>query len=203
MKKPGSGRPSKAREFFPVLLISGGMAVLLLLAILPSCKNDIQAIRSLEVLDTLPDMTAHDIEILYSEKSRVQIKLVSPTLISKENEETELIFPEGFKVFFFDTLMNVTSTITADYGISHEKKKLMEARHNVVVENMEKGEMLNTEELFWDRTREVIYTDKFVKITSGGQVITGDGLFSKEPFDELEVKHPKGLLEIKDEEPAK
>ena len=203
MKKPGSGHPNNARQLIPELLLSGGLAFLLLMAMLPSCKNDIQAIRSLEVLDTLPEMTARDIEILYSEKGRVQIKLVSPKLVSKEEEETELIFPDGFKVYFYDTALNVTSTITADYGISYEKKKLMEARNNVVVENMAKGEMLNTEILFWDRAKEEIYSDKFVKITSGGQVITGDGLYSKEPFDEMEVKNPKGLLEIKEEEPAK
>lgn len=170
-----------------------------MLTVMPSCKNDMETIRSLDFVDTLPEMTAGDIEILYSEKGRVQIRLVSRKLISRETEEPVMIFPEGFKVYFYDSTLNVTSTITADYGISYEKKKLMEARHNVVVENLEKDERLNTEELYWDRARELIYSDKFVKITSGGQVITGDGLSSKQPFDELEVKHPKGLLEIREE----
>jgi len=64
----------KAITFF----ISGIIAVVLLSAILPSCKNDVQTVLSLDVVDTLPEMTARDIEILYSEKARVQIKLISP-----------------------------------------------------------------------------------------------------------------------------
>jgi len=75
----------------------------------------------------------------------------------------------------------------------------MEARHNVVVENIEKGERLNTEELFWDRQKEFIYSNKFVKLTTGEQVITGDGLTSVEPFDELIILNPKGLIEVNEE----
>ena len=158
-----------------------------------------QTVLSLDVVDTLPELTARDIEILYSEKAKVQIRLISPYLVNKTEEEPILLFPEGFTVFFYDSAMNLQSTITADYGISYEKKKIMEARHNVVVENMEKGEKLNTEELFWDRGKQIIYSNKFVKLTSGEQVFTGDGLTSAEPFDELFISNPKGLIEIKEE----
>lgn len=169
---------------------------------MPSCKNDVQTVLSLDFVDTLPEVTARDIEIYYSEKARVQIKLVSPYLVSKSEEDDMMLFPEGFTVYFYDSAMNLQSTITADYGISYEKKKLMEARHNVVVENIGKGEKLNTEELFWDRAKQLIYSNKFVKLTTGEQVITGDGLTSEEPFDELLITNPEGLLEFK-EEPVK
>ena len=212
MKTPGSGPPNN--NFYPLktsslfrenaitFFISGIIAVVLISTILPSCKNDVQTVLSLDMVDTLPEMTARDIEILYSEKARVQIKLVSSYLVNKTEEEPLLLFPEGFTVFFYDSAMNLRTTITADYGISYEKKKLIEARHNVVVENLGKGEKLNSEELFWDRDKGLIYSNKFVRITSGGQVYTGDGLTSYQPFDELEVRNPKGLIEIK-EEPAK
>jgi len=187
------------REKTIAFIFTAGIVVFIVVAMLPSCKNDVQTVLSLDVVDTLPALTARDIEILYSEKAKVQIKLVSPYLVNKTEEEELLLFPEGFTVFFYDSAMNLKSTIKADYGISYEKKKIMEARHNVVVENLEKEEKLNTEELFWDRTKQLIYSNKFVKITSGGQVITGDGITSAEPFDELEVKNPKGLIEIKEE----
>lgn len=178
------------------------MALLFITALLPSCKNDVQKVLSLDVVDTLPEMTARDIEILYSERAKVQIKLVSPYLVNKTEDEQLLLFPDGFTVYFYDSAMNVQSTITADYGISYEKKKIMEARHNVVVENVQKGEKLNTEELFWDRNKQQIYSNKFVKLTTGEQVVTGDGLTSQEPFDEILITNPKGLLEFK-EEPGK
>ncbi len=180
------------------------VAALFITASLPSCKNDVQTVLSLDYVDTLPEMSARNVEIIYSEKAKVQIKLVSPYLINKTADEPELLFPEGFTVYFYDTAMNVKTTITADYGISYEKKKLMEARHNVVVENLEKGEKLNTEELFWDRGKQLIYSNKFVRLSSGDgqQVISGDGLKSSEPFNELIISHPTGPIEIR-EEPQK
>ncbi len=163
---------------------------------LPSCKNDVQTVLSLDIADTLPELTARDIEILYSEKGRVQIKLVSPYLVNKTEEEPLLLFPEGFTVYFYDSALNVKSTITADYGISYEKKKIMEARHNVVVENIEKGEKLNTEELTWDRGKQLIFSDKFVRLSMGEQVISGEGLSSKEPFDEIIILKPTGPIDF-------
>lgn len=199
MKTPESDQPAKARRIFTGFLAGGGIILFLLLAFFSSCKNDIEAIRSLEFVDTLPEMTASNVEIIYSERGYPRIKLVGPYLISKEEDELLTIFPEGFTVYFYDTLLNIESTISADYGISYEKKKLMEARHNVVVKNLRKDERLNTEELFWDRAKEIIYSKKTVRITSGGQIIIGEGLYSKQPFDELEVYKTTGVLEIKEE----
>jgi LPS export ABC transporter protein LptC len=209
MKKQRSGQPNSNLNFLKTsslyrekairLFISGFIALFFLGAILPSCKNDVQTVLSTGMVDTLPEMTARDIEILYSENARVQIKLTSPLLVSKTLEEPVLLFPKGFTVFFYDSAMTLTSTITAEYGISYEKKKLMEARSNVVVENLEKGEKLNTEELFWDRDKQIIYSNSFVKLTSSATVIMGDGLTSKEPFEELVISHPTGPIEIKDE----
>jgi LPS export ABC transporter protein LptC len=190
------------REKTITFILTVSIAGLFITAMFPSCKNDVQTVLSLDVVDTLPEMTAKDVQIVYSEKAKVRIKLESPLLVNKTEEDNTLLFPEGFIVYFYDSAMNIQSTITADYGISYEKKKLMEARHNVVVENLQKGEKLNTEELFWDREKQLIYSNKFVKLTTGEQVITGDGLTSEEPFDEVFITNPKGLLEFK-EEPEK
>ena len=165
-----------------------------------ACKNEMQEIKSLDFSDTLPDLSARDIEMIFSESALVQVKLVSPRLISIEGQDPYREFPEGFVVYFYDSLMNVKSFIKADYGIDREKQKLMEARYNVVVENLETDERLNTEELFWDQSMEKIYTNKFVRITRGDEVITGDGMVSDQSFESIEIINPKGLIEIGDEE---
>lgn len=174
--------------------------ILLSLTFLNSCKNDIEVINALDFNDTLPLVTARDIEMLYSESAKVQIKLVSPLLIRYEGVDPYNEFPQGFTVYFYDTNMNVKSTISADYGISHEQNKLMEARYNVVVFNIDKNEKLNTEELFWDQVKEIIYSNKFVKVTRDDEVITGDGLKADQTFETIEIEHPKGLIAVEDSE---
>ena len=177
------------------------IVVIFLATMLFGCKNDLQKVKSLDFADTLPDLSARDVKILYSEKAHVQIELTSPLLIRKVvDKENIMEFPEGFTVRFFDSTLFVKSQISADYGISYEDKKLMEARYNVVVENFETHEKLNTEELFWDRNKEKIYTDKFVKITRGEEVLTSDGLVSDQAFEQITLTHPKGVIEVKDDE---
>jgi LPS export ABC transporter protein LptC len=180
--------------------ITVSIVVFLLMTMLFACKNEMQEIKSLDFSDTLPDLSARDIEMIFSESALVQVKLVSPRLISIESQDPYREFPEGFVVYFYDSLMNVKSFIKADYGIDREKQKLMEARYNVVVENLETNERLNTEELFWDQSTEKIYTNKFVRITRGDEVITGDGMVSDQSFESIEIINPKGLIEIGDEE---
>ena len=53
--KDSSHRRKKAVAY----LIATGIAVLFLITLLPSCKNDVQKVLSLDVLDTLPEMTAN------------------------------------------------------------------------------------------------------------------------------------------------
>lgn len=174
---------------------------LIMIPLMFSCKNDLEEIRSLDVRDTLPEMSAKEVEILYSERAKVQVRLVAPELIKKEvGDEPVLEFPKGFTVYFYDSTDHVKSTIQGDYGISFEKKKLMEARHNVIVENLETNEKLNTEQLYWDRIKETIFTDKFVRITRGDEVITADGLTSDQSFETMEFKNPKGLIEVREED---
>jgi LPS export ABC transporter protein LptC len=185
--------------------IKYGYQILLLTALtgilmVTSCRNDMETIRSLDIHDTVPDMSAKEGEILFSEKGKVQVKLTAPTLVRTTMDNEPVIeFPDGFTVFFYDSTFQVKSTITGDYGISFEKRKIMEARHNVIVENLETEEKMNTEQLFWDQNKETIYTEKFVRITRGEEVITADGLVSDQSFESMEFDNPKGLIEGTDD----
>ena len=50
----------------------------------------------------------------------------------------------------------------------------MGARGDVVVRNA-KNEQLNSEELFWDEKKEIIYSDQLVTITTDESIIIGTG----------------------------
>jgi len=180
--------------------LTKGIVVLVLTAMLFSCKNDLEEIRSLDFNDTLPELTVNDMEMLYSENAKVQIKLVSPKLLRRNGKDPILEFPDGFIIYFFDSTMTIKSKISADYGISHENTKIMEARYNVVVENIEKNEKLNSEELFWDQRKEIIYSNKFVKLTRDEEIITGNSMISDQEFQDVEIKNPKGLIELQDDD---
>ena len=95
--------------------------------------------------------------------------------------------------------MHVIATITANYALYRENKKLWEARNDVVAKNFEKNEQLYTEELFWDQNKGILYSHKFTKIINADGVFYGDGGFtSKEDFSYWKLIGIKGKVNIKD-----
>jgi LPS export ABC transporter protein LptC len=203
MKIPRSGHRNKVNALVTYtsivfkasgnLLIKSIMAFFLSMMLL-SCMNDLEEIKSLDINDTLPDMVAKEVKVLYSERAKVQMELIAPKIVRYIDEEEITEFPDGFTVFFYDSIQQVKSTIRAEYGINYEKQKLIEARYNVEVENIAKGEKLDTEILFWDQKKEIIYSDRFITVTRGDEVITGDGLKSDQEFENIEIINPKGAI---------
>ena len=150
--------------------------------------------------DTVPDVSARNIDFTFSDSAMVQVRLTGPVMHAYEGEDPYMVFPEGFMVEFYDSVMNVTTTITGLYGIHYREKKFMEARQNVVVTNYETGERLDTEELIWDMNKKIIYSNKFVKITSEDGVIFGDGLEAEQDFSKRKIINPSGEIEVQEDE---
>ena len=168
-----------------------------------SCSNDPEEIRKMTQRDTMPGQQAIDVMMYYSEYGDVIFELHSPKVETYRGEDNpRTVFPEGFEVIFYDSAgKTVQSRLTANYGIKNEKDNMMLARGDVVVNNYEKNERLNTEELIWDQRHHRIYTDKFVTITTENQVLYGEeGMESDESFNSWTIKKLKGTMEVEEDE---
>lgn len=167
-----------------------------------ACKNDLKEINAFSsMLDTLPNISAKDIRFTYSEHGETQVILSGPLMNHYEGDEPYMEFPEGFLVEFFDSLNVVKTTLSANYGINYQDKKIMIAKGNVIVNNFETNEILNTEELIWDQNTELIYSNKFVKVTSDDGVLYGDGLESDQTFSRRRIINPTGEILVEDDAP--
>ena len=62
----------------------------------------------------------------------------------------------------------------------------------------EKGEILNTEQLFWDMRTKKLFSDKFVKITTKSEIITGTGFEADENMQNWEINNISGVLEVEE-----
>ena len=67
---------------------------------------------------------------------------------------------------------------------------------------MENEETLKTEELFWDPNAGDVSTEKFVKIETPEEIITGTGLKAKQDFSSWSINQPEGIFVIEDDEGA-
>jgi hypothetical protein len=55
---------------------------------------------------------------------------------------------------------------------------------------------LNTEELFWEPKKEIIYTDKFVRIETDGEIITGEGMEAPQDFSTWRLKNFHAVISL-------
>jgi len=174
--------------------------VLFAFGILCSCENDVKEIESLSQKKNEPVSRGKNVELIYSEKSNVKINITAPLMEEYGLEDNKYMeMKEGIKVLFYDSLMNVSSTLTANYAINRMAEKIMEAKDNVVVVN-DSGDVLHTEHLIWLQDSSKIYTDEFVKITTADEIIMGEGMEANQDFTKWKIHKIKGIINIKEED---
>jgi LPS export ABC transporter protein LptC len=88
--------------------------------------------------------------------------------------------------------------LSSRYARYEDARKLWELKDSVIAIN-EKKERLETELLYWDQDKNIVYTDRFVKITSEDQIIMGTGLESDPRFTKWRIRNVSAQFYIKDE----
>ena len=164
-----------------------------------SCGNPTSVIQQLASDDTLTGIVAYDIVYYRSDSGIVQVELTAPKMVNQGSDTSYLEFPEGFHAKILNDKHQIVSEISADYGINHSDKKLVEAIGNVVVENNQKGQSMYSDHLYWYQDTKMIYTRSKVRIVMPDKDIVGDSLVAGEGFDEYTIYNGQATFEVEDE----
>jgi len=156
------------------------------------------AVIKLSSKDSIPDVAINNVHVKQSEMGRLSLELTAPKMISYQTSDAYTEFPNGLRIVFFDSIMQPKTEITANYGISWDGRRTMQARGNVIIRNFQKREQLNTESLFYDRNSRKISTTDFVKITQPDKIILGKGMESDEMFDNWIIRNPSGTIYVEE-----
>lgn len=170
--------------------------MLALVGLLSSCGGEAPKIEELVPNEAANLEIAREVEVVYSELGQIKARIIAPLMIrgTKDNDDF-MEYPEGLTVYNYNPQMEIESKMSANYGISHEKKEEVMVRDNVVLINI-KGEKLNSEELWWDRKSKKITSNKFVKVTTADEEIIGYGFDANEDFSEYNVRNVKMITTI-------
>lgn len=173
------------------------LCTLFLLWASAACGNKEDELKEVEEY-TGPIVELGPATTYYSDSAVVKMKMVAPRQLELGNGDRE--FPEGLHIEFFDLQGKSNSTLRANYCYYTSKEDLYKATGNVVIINTVTGDRLDTEELFWSRSKEKVFTDKFVKIEKDGELQMGDGLDAKQDFSSWKLLNYKGTLDMKPRE---
>jgi len=170
-----------------------------LLIFLFSCERKIEIIQKSDI-ESLPSLIEKDFETVYTDSGKIQLVMRSPIMEMYNNRKPQYTeFRKGIRVFFHDGNPEPIASITCKYARYIEDKKLWELKDSVTAVN-EKNETLETELLYWDQEKDVVYTERFVRIKSEEQIVMGTGFQANSRFTRWKIRNVSATIYLKDEE---
>ena len=167
-----------------------------------SCVNDMETVNKFIDTEMEPDFMGENVETLYSDSARLLMRLTAPvfkqyTSASEQRRE----FPEGLHVWFYEKTGELKAELTANWAKEDLATEIWEARSNVVITSAE-GEVLETEQFFWDPGKGIVYSEKFTKATKkDGSITTGETFSANQDFTNIVFTKGRATIILNDDEP--
>ena len=167
-------------------------------ALLFSCKEQKRVAE--ESLDAVMTESSNNLTIVVSENGRRSYRFTTPLLEGYMlGRDPYREFRKGVKITTYqdDSLTTVNATLEANYAIYYENRKLWEAKGNVTIVKQD-GTRVYTQQLFWNSTTKRIYSNVDTKIVTADDTHFTEGFDSDEDMVELNFRHWKGKVMMKD-----
>lgn len=159
-------------------------------------KNNIEQIKAIASVETLPMLEAKNFESLFTDSGKVRFSIKAPLLLRFETDGQDYSeFPNGLELTKYDENNKVISSITANYARQYLSEQKWEAKNNVIATNAN-GDTLKTEVLYWEEKEKKIYTNEYVKIIRADQQFTGTGMTSDQNMQNWKITNPKGIIYV-------
>ncbi|MEO6670837.1 MAG: LPS export ABC transporter periplasmic protein LptC [Ferruginibacter sp.] len=143
---------------------------------LSACENDEKVVNSLNKKITGIE-EAKQVVINYTLGGKTKSVLTSPLMLNVNDTVPYVEFPNTLHADFYNEEGVIESVLTARYAKYKQNQSIVFLRDSVKVINIQKGDTLYCNELYWDRNRRgtEFYTDKPVKIRTKTNIINGEG----------------------------
>jgi LPS export ABC transporter protein LptC len=173
--------------------------IILFSGVLISCVKKTTFIPKSDLL-SLPSLSAKNFKTVYTDSGKVQLILSSSLMEEYDNKDIPYTeFKTGIKVLLFQGEKDTVGQVTSKYARYTKNDNLWELKDSVVVIN-NKNDKLETELLYWDQNRDLIYTDRFVKITNKDQIMQGYGFESDTHLQHRKIKKVSAIIYLPDAE---
>ena len=146
-----------------------------------SCKSDLKQAEDININEA-PTQKVRDMFIVQTKNGIIQMRAEAPLMERYERDTLSFeLFPEGFFVYGYTDDEKLETEIIADDAIHltyKDGRESWEAYGNVIIKNLIKQEVMETDTLYWDQKNEKIYTHCYVKMYSPDGFMQGYGMES-------------------------
>jgi LPS export ABC transporter protein LptC len=145
-----------------------------------SCESNFKDVQKMRLSEFTPSGEADSINLKYTDSGFIKAILISPKMLDYATVSYPFTeFPNGIDLTLFDNKGKKTF-VKANSAKSTKGTEIIDLIGNVKISN-ETGEMLETEQLYYDQKNEWFFTEKKFKFSSPRGVSYGEGIdFSKD-----------------------
>ena len=157
------------------------LAVLLIaMTLFFGCESNFKEVQKSNFSEFVPSGEAEKINLKYTDSGRITAILVSPKMKEYANVAFPFTdFPKGIDVTLYDK-NNKRTIILADYATQYKSTNIIDLKGNVKITSQD-GQVLETDQLYFDQKNEWFFTEKSFKFTDPKGVSNGQGIdFSKD-----------------------
>ncbi|NOU60098.1 LPS export ABC transporter periplasmic protein LptC [Marinifilum caeruleilacunae] len=186
--------PKSKYNIIKSIVILSGIAMLL------SCENSMKEVQSLTTNQNLPVQQGKEVEFIYTDSTKIQYRAFAVEFVETNSEEEGMLreFPKGGKIISYDEDEKTAWEIKANYAKHYPKDELWELRNDVQATRAD-GTKINSELMFWDHKKKLIYSDQYTRIiTEDGQVLEGTNFSADEDMNEFRLKNVSGEVYLED-----
>ncbi len=149
--------------------------------------------------ETLPVEESEHITTRYYRSSFLSARLSAPLYRRYEPgptvKESYLEFPKGITIQLYDSATGrMQATVHARYARRYLSRHLSRLRQEVLLVNP-KGDSLLTEDLFWDESKNLIYSKTPVRVVTAKEVILAEGFESDPEMTNIRFYKIRGRLQ--------
>ena len=166
------------------------------LIVFDSCENAEEKISNFIDSENLAIEQLTNSEIIYTENGHLKVKVLSKSMerFSDKEERIELSGGVHFDFYKLDST-NTKSVLTCEKATINHTTNIMIANNNVVLKGSD-GKELKSEQLIWDKDKNLVYTESDIIIQTEDEIISGVGFKSTPDFTEYEIKKAKGVFNL-------
>jgi LPS export ABC transporter protein LptC len=158
------------------------------------CESNFKEVQKSNFTEFVPSGEAEKINLKYTDSGRIQVILVSPKMLEYASVDFPFTeFPKGIDVTLYDKGGKRTF-VKSDYATSYKLTNLIDLKGNVKITSQD-GQILETDQLYFDQKNEWFFTEKSFKFTDPKGVSNGQGIDFSKDFKIINSQRIAGEIE--------
>lgn len=161
-----------------------------------SCESNFKEIQKINYSEFKPSGEADSINVKYTDSGRISAILISSKMLDFSTVDFPFTeFPKGIDVTLFDAKGKKTF-VRSNYAISYKETGIIDLQGKVKI-TTEEGQVLDTEQLYFDQKNDWFYTERHFTFQSPQGNSEGQGIDFSKDFKVINSQKISGEVDTK------